>query len=88
MKIKDGFVLKEVAGQFIVVPVGEAVINFNGMLTLNKTGKFLFEALQEEKTTEELAEMLVGKYDIDRARALADVREFVAALASNDILES
>lgn len=88
MKIKDGFVLKEVAGQFIVVPVGEAVINFNGMLNLNKTGKFLFEALQEEKTTEELAEMLVGKYDIDRARALADVREFVAALASNDILES
>lgn len=88
MKIKDGFVLKEVAGQFIVVPVGEAVINFNGMLTLNKTGKFLFEALQEEKTTEELAEMLVGKYDIDRARALTDVREFVAALASNDILES
>ena len=88
MKIKDGFVLKEVAGQFIVVPVGEAVINFNGMLTLNKTGKFLFEALQEEKTTEQLAEMLVGKYDVDRARALAVVREFVAALASNDILES
>ena len=88
MKIKDGFVLKEVSGQIVVVPVGDAVINFNGMLTLNKTGRFLFEVLREEKTVEELANLLVEKYDIDYDSALADVERFVAELASNDILES
>ncbi|MCK9536331.1 MAG: PqqD family protein [Bacilli bacterium] len=88
MKIKDGFILKEVSGQFIVVPVDDAVIDFNGMLTLNKTAKLLFESLQEEKTVEELANLLVDKYQIGYERALADVKDFLTVLASNDILES
>ena len=43
MKIKEGFILRNVAGSFVVVPVGDATIDFNGMMNLNETGAFLFE---------------------------------------------
>ena len=52
MKIKDGYLHREVAGNIIVVPVGEASMNFNGMINLNETGAFLwklFEKVQMQK---------------------------------------
>lgn len=88
MKIKKGFVLREVAGQFVVVPVGDAVIDFNGMITLNKSAKLLFESLQEEKSVGELADLLAEKYQIGYDRALADVKDFLDILVKNDILAS
>ena len=56
MKIKKGFILKSVSDKFIVVPVGEEAVNFNGLMTLNKSGKLLFEALQQESTIESLTD--------------------------------
>ena len=47
MKLKAGFTLKEVGNQFMVLPVGEGALNFNGIISLNKSGKFLFELLQK-----------------------------------------
>ena len=45
MKIKEGYILRNVAGSFVVVPIGEAASEFNGMMNLNDTGAFLFEKL-------------------------------------------
>ena len=53
MKIKDGFILKEMAGSWVVVPVGENMVNFQMMMTLNESGAFLWNQLAEEKTEEE-----------------------------------
>lgn len=45
MKIKEGFILRNVAGSYVVVPIGEATLDFNGMMSLNETGAFLFGKL-------------------------------------------
>ncbi|MDX9691767.1 MAG: PqqD family protein [Acholeplasmataceae bacterium] len=86
MKIKEGYILKEVAKQYIVVPVGDEAINFNGILTLNKSAKYLFEALLDDKTVAELVLLLTHKYEINEDKARQDVLEFIHILESKNIL--
>ncbi|HBG33391.1 MAG TPA: PqqD family protein [Acholeplasmataceae bacterium] len=87
MKIKKGFILKSVSDKFIVVPVGEEAVNFNGLMTLNKSGKLLFEALQQESTIESLTELVMEKYEIDQRTAKLDVESFVKKLKDKQIIE-
>lgn len=54
MKIKDGFMLSEVAGSYVVVPVGAVQADFTGMITLNPVGAFLWGKLEKETTRDEL----------------------------------
>ncbi len=86
MRIKEGYVLKEVAHEYIVVPVGDEAINFNGILTLNKSAKLLFEALMKDVEISDLVSLLLNKYEIDEEKALEDVKAFIHVLESRKIL--
>lgn len=77
MRIKNGFVLREVAGQAMVIATGEASKDFHGMIKLNDTGKEIWTGLQEGLTEEEIALKLQGKYEVDAAQAGEDVKAFV-----------
>ncbi len=87
MKVKEDFLLREVAGCFVVVPVGKATVDFNGMLNLNDTGAFLWENLQEETTKQELVEKLLSTYEITEDIASRDVDLFIKKLEDADLLE-
>ncbi|MFH5882083.1 PqqD family protein [Liberiplasma polymorphum] len=87
MKIKSEYVLRSVAGEHIVVPTGQAAVNFNGIITLNNSGKLLFEALKEGATLAELVILLQETYDVSEAVALNDVETFVNLLKSKDLFE-
>lgn len=87
MKIKNGFVLREVAGTPVVLPVGQAAVDFNGMLSLNKSGVLLWKALEEESDREALADALLAEYEVDRAEALSDVDEFIETLTKIGCIE-
>lgn len=86
MKIKDGFMLREVASQTMVVAIGEASKTFNGIIRLNPTGKFLWEKLQSNTTIEELTSAMTSEYDIDEATANEDIIEFINILKGADLL--
>lgn len=77
MRIKDGFVLREIAGQIMVIATGEASKNFHGMIKLNETGRDIFVALQEKCSEEEIVERLQEKYDIDFEEAVEDTKAFL-----------
>ena len=85
MKIKEGFLLREVAGQTVVLPV-EDDLNLNMMITLNETGRFLWERLQEETNEAALVNALLAEYDVDEAKAAAAVQKFVNKLHENGFL--
>ena len=87
MKIKDGFVLREVAGSYIVVAVGEAVKNFNGIINLNETGAFLWEILAKGATKEELVAKLLEEYDVDEKTATKDVGTFINKLSEAKLVK-
>ena len=83
MTIKNDFELKEIAGSFVVFPVGVAAIDFNGMLTLNETGAFLWNKLKNGADKEELVDAICAEYSVDSATAGADIDAFLQKL--NDI---
>ena len=85
MKLKDGFILRRVAGKTVVLPCDEA-LDLNMMITLNDTGAFLWEKLQKETTQEALVAALLGEYDVDEETAKASVAAFVEKLNANGFL--
>ena len=86
MKIKDGFMLRKVGGQNVVVAIGKASLDFNGIIRLNDTGKFLWEQLKNDITEEQLISAMLGEYDIDRETAERDISEFIVRLKGADLL--
>ena len=87
MKIKEDFVLKEVAGAWVVLPLGDATVDFTGMLTLNETGKMLWYILENGTTREDMAKALTEEYDVSYEQALSDVDEYVKKLTDVGCLE-
>ncbi|MGE5417239.1 MAG: PqqD family protein [Acidobacteriota bacterium] len=86
MKIKDGFILREVAGQWLVVPLGERVVEFNGMITLSESGALIWKALETESSVDDLVAKVLSEYDIDEATARADVDEFLGMMREKELL--
>ena len=86
MKIKDGFILKEVAGENVVIPTGSNLVDFNAMMTLNETGVFLWQRLEQDTTIDKLVDAVCAEYDIDRDIAIQDIKEFVQSLEVNGII--
>ena len=87
MKIKSDFILRKVADSYVVVPVGKLTLDFNGIITLNETGAFLFELLQKGAEREELIEKLLAEYEVAKERAAADVDIFLEKVKAADVLE-
>ena len=86
MKIKQGFILREVSGNFIVVAVGEATKTFNGMIQLNDTGAFLWKLLEKGATQEQMVEQMATEYAVDNQVAQQDVKEFIENLKEANLL--
>ncbi len=87
MKIKDGFVLREVGSNYLVIAVGKNAKDFNAMITLNEVGAFLFNKLTNEITFEGLVDALLGEYEVDRATAEKDVKAFIEKLQKGNLFD-
>lgn len=87
MKIKKDYILRTVAGQHLVVPVGNEGVNFNGIITLNNSGKLLFEALLTGCRKGDLVEVLIDVYEVSISEATKDVEEFIRLLKSKNLME-
>lgn len=80
MKIKEGFILREVAGSYIVVAIGEAVKTYNGLITLNETSAFLWNVLVKGATEDELVNALLSEYEVEKEDAVKGVKAFINKL--------
>lgn len=80
MKIKLEFVLREIAGDILLVPAGKTALDLNGMLTLNEIGAEIWRMLPQVQGEEEIVERLLCEYDAEPARVRADVAEFLERL--------
>jgi len=88
MKIKDGYILRNIADEWIIVPVGARLYDFNGLMTVNETGAFLWKLLQEERTRDELINSLISEYDIDIETSYNDLKEFIDSLIDSGVIEN
>lgn len=86
MKLKQGFIMRQVAGETIVVPSGDE-LNLNMMITLNDTAKFLWEQLEAGADMDELVQAMLAEYEVDEPTARAGAERFVAKLRQNGFLD-
>lgn len=86
MKLRDGCLLRKVAGKNIVVAVGSDV-EFSGMLTLNDTGVFFWELLKNDTTKEEMLAKILKEYDVSQDEASKDLDDFLTKLKEAKLLE-
>ena len=88
MKIRNGFILRDVAGKTFVVATGELSKSFKGMITLNETGKYIWKLLENDTTKEAIVDAIMKDYNVeDRALVEGDVDRFINKLTGDNILE-
>ena len=86
MKLKEGFVIREIAGQTVAVPtMGD--LDLDMMITLNGAGAFLWQQLQKETSEEQLVAALLAEYNVDESTARKSVAVFVEKLKGNGFIE-
>lgn len=86
MKIKEDFLLREIAGEQVVIAVGKTAKSFNGMIRLNDTGAFLWQLLEKGAKEETLVAALLDRYDTDKETAHRDLASFLEAAREAELL--
>jgi hypothetical protein len=88
MKRSEDFLLQNVGGQDLLVPIGARVLDMNSLITLNATGRRVWELLAEDQSLEYLVAQVVERFDVDQERARADVQAFLDDLGRLGLLET
>lgn len=86
MRVDKEFVLREIAGDYIIIPTGKTVLEFNGLITVNEVGVSLWKMLQEEVTIEDLVQGILEEYDVEEEVAREDIQEFLDTLIDGGVL--
>lgn len=84
--MKNKFLLREVAGEYMLVPLGESGLTFNSIVTFNETGAFIWKKLEEDLTEDEIANALSLEYNVTHQQALADVKQLVGYLREKKVI--
>lgn len=86
MRINKEFVLREIAGEYVIIPVGKTALEFHGLITVNEVGVALWKMLQEDVTMEELVQGILKEYEVSEETARKDILEFLEELCKGGIL--
>ena len=86
MRINKEFVLREIAGDYVIIPTGQTVLEFNGLITVNEVGVSIWNMLQEEVTEDDLVDGILNEYEVEEDVAREDIREFIDTLVAGNIL--
>lgn len=87
MKIKSGFITRKIGDKIVAVAVGERIKSFNGMITINETGEFIWKCLEKETDTDKIVKKIMKHYDIDEALAREATEKFIDELRKNNLLD-
>lgn len=88
MRIKDGFTLRSLCGEYIVVGEGLAQVNFNKLLSLNESAAYLWKAVEgKDFTADDLTDLLLEQYEVEREQAAADVEALLKTWQEEGVVE-
>ncbi len=87
MKLKYEFAVREIVGEYVMVPLGEGALAFSGMITTSEAGALLVEKLKQEVTRDQLRQVLLEEFDVDEETVNADLDAFLNQLKQLKLLE-
>lgn len=88
MRQKKDCILRQVAGEYILIPTGAAAVDLNGMITLSETAAFVWKRLEEERSFDTLLAAVLETYEVEEAPAAAELRQTLRALSGLGLLEN
>ena len=88
MKIKEGYVLRQVMGNYVVIATGEESRNFHGMVKLNETAANIWTYISEGKSEDEIVTAMVEEYEVEEEKLRDDVRKTIEILEAQGLVES
>lgn len=86
MKFKKEFMLREIVGETVLIPTGETAAHFNGLISVNELGRFIWENYEKAKDEDELLSFILDEYEVERDVAKADLEEFLQILRDAEII--
>lgn len=86
-QVADGFVYRQIVDVNILISVRERIADFNGYMTLNPTAAFLWEAMAQPKSAQELTLALTEEFEVTEEQASQDVEAFIAHLLENGFIQ-
>ncbi|MDU1201581.1 MAG: PqqD family protein [Clostridiales bacterium] len=86
MELKKQFILREIVGEAVLVPIGESATRFNGLITINELGKFIWENIEKVENEEKLLQLILNEYEVNEDTAKKDLDEFLQVLKDMDIV--
>ena len=87
MKIRSGYVLRQVMDVYVVMGIGSGAYEPNRVMSVNETGAFLWRLLEKGANKEELTDSLTKEYDVEIRTAAADVDAFLNQLREKALIE-
>ena len=87
MKIVKEFILREIAGECVLVPTGETTQEFNGLITMTDTAKFIWENIEKVDSFDELIQLMLEEYEIDEETARKDAYVYISQLLQTGFVE-
>ena len=81
MKISNEYIIRDIAGEYIIVPVGQVALDFQGLITVNEIGVYIWELLQKKEIT-----FILNEYDVSQTVAKQDLIDFLNQLIKRKIL--
>ena len=86
MKFKKEFMLREIVGETVLIPTGETAAHFNGLISVNELGRFIWDNYEKAKDEDELLSFILDEYEVERDVAKADLEEFLQILRDAEII--
>lgn len=86
MKAIKEIVMREIAGETVLIPVESAALRLHGMISLSESGALLWKMLENECSFEQLVQAILKEYDIDHETAVEDVKSFVSQMKRLEII--
>ncbi len=87
MQIKKEFVLREIAGDFVLVPIGKTAAEFTGLFPLTETAARIWELLPDFNNQDDIVNVMLEEYEVEKETLVTDVAEFLNKLKNFGIID-
>ncbi len=87
MKAHSGFILRDLAGEYVLAPVGKEIKSFNGVAVMNEMCAFVWEKLQSDVSGQELLSAVMDEYDADEATVSEDLDALLTKMRAMGVIE-
>ena len=87
MKKKEEFLVRKIAGEYVMMPIGQTALKFNGLIMANSVSSFIWEHMEEVNSTEDMANLICQNFEVDYEQAYNDVKEVIDQMKKANWIE-